>query len=656
MTGTKPTEIVKQFIRAYPSDPEYLRTLSDIEQLEKIPQHQRFICNSPNEALSLTAKILGSSTAVTFLTTGSLADKPQRWTYSQYQEEVIAAANLFHSLGLQAGQSVAFLLPNTPEMLFGLWAAQAVGIAAPINYLLRPEQIAEIAREADAHIIVTLGRDHPDGGDLLDKALKAMRRVSSIQHIITVGATDLEYQDGCTDWNQGISQQRRDGFIFDRLLEGTEVASYFHTGGTTGIPKLAQQTHRAEVINVCQMLLTGHGQVRVDAPEGASSTNLCGLPLFHVNAPFVSALSSIMSGGELILAGPQGFRSKQLIKDFWGLIERYKVTNFFAVPTVYGALMDQNSKDHDISSLISGSCGAAPIPVSLLRDFYARSGATILEGYGMTETNCSAASQYSNAEHHVGSVGMRIPYHQIRTVILDGQQKVVRDCAINEIGVLLHNGPNVIPGYKQESANKDIWPESGWLNSGDMGRIDAQGNLWITGRAKDLIIRGGHNIDPSITEDALTCHPEVEMAAAVGKPDGYAGELPVAYVKLYAGATVTAPELIKFSRERAVERAGAAVDVFIVDELPKTAVGKIFKPSLRKDAIARAYVEIAAAAWPEGQITAEVIDDKSYGLKVILTAVSIIPAQTASSRADSGHIRQAMAPGLNALAYVWELN
>ena len=123
MAGTKPTEIVKQFIQDYPSDPEYLCTPSDIEQFEKIPQAKRFLCSSPNEALSLTAKILGSSTAVTFLATGSLADKPQRWTYSQYQEEVIAAANLFHTLGLQAGQSVAFLLPNTPEMLFGLWAA-----------------------------------------------------------------------------------------------------------------------------------------------------------------------------------------------------------------------------------------------------------------------------------------------------------------------------------------------------------------------------------------------------------------------------------------------------------------------------------------------------------------------------------------------------
>ena len=146
------------------------------------------------------------------------------------------------------------------------------------------------------------------------------------------------------------------------------------------------------------------------------------------------------------------------------------------------------------------------------------------------------------------------------------------------------------------------------------------------------------------------------MAAAVGKPDGYAGELPVAYVKLYAGATVTAPELIKFSRERAVERAGAAVDVFIVDELPKTAVGKIFKPSLRRDAIARAYVEIAAAAWPEGQITAEVVDDKAHGLKVMLTVISDIPSQTVGSHADSEQIRQAVERDLNTLAYVWELN
>jgi fatty-acyl-CoA synthase len=655
MRATNEKELVKIFIRQFPSDPEYLRTISDIEKFEKIPQEQRFTCNSPNEALSITAKHLPDNSAITFLPSGSLSDKPHRWTYAEYQQEVTAAANLFHSLGLQADDSVVFLLPTMPEMLFGLWAAQAVGIAAPINPFLTPEQMAGIAKEADARIIVTLGQLHPENTDLLEKAQEVKRRVPSIQHIITIGDNGLQHKEEYVDWHKEVSKQPRDRLLFDRLLLGSEIAAYFHTGGTTGTPKLAQHTHRAEVINVCQMLLTVQGQAKNDAADSSHpvkdssySVNLCGLPLFHVNAPLVSALCSVLSGGELILVGTQGYRSKQFIHDFWEVVERFKVTSFFAVPTVYAGLLEQTPKDHDLSSLTHGSCGAAPMPVSLLRDFHARTGAIILEGYGMTETSCSAASQYINAERHAGSVGMRLAYHQMRAVIIDEQQKVVRDCEVNEIGLLLHSGPNVIPAYKQAFANNGAWPQPGWLNSGDMGRVDEQGNLWITGRAKDLIIRGGHNIDPSVTEDSLARHPEVAVAAAVGMPDAYAGELPVAYVTLYAGATVTAQELVAYSREYALERAGAAVQVFILDELPQTPVGKIFKPALRNNTIARAYTDVAVAAWQDSQITAEIVDDKAHGLKVLLHI---------SSKADVDSTRslQAVEQGLNKLAYAWEL-
>ena len=655
MRATNEKELVEIFIKKFPSDPESLRTISDIEKFEKIPQEQRFTCNSPNEALSITAKHLPDNSAITFLPSGSLSDEPHRWTYAEYQQEVIAAANLFYSLDLQVDDSVVFLLPTMPEMLFGLWAAQAVGIAAPINPFLTPEQMAGIAKEADARIIVTLGQLHPDNTDLLEKAQEVKRRVPSIQHIITIGDNGLQNKEEYVDWHKEIAKQPHDRSLFERVLLGSEIAAYFHTGGTTGTPKLAQHTHRAEVVNVCQMLLTVQGQVKNDALDSSSivedssySVNLCGLPLFHVNAPLVSALSSVLSGGELILVGTQGYRSKQFIHDFWEVIERFKVTSFFAVPTVYAALLEQTPKDHDLSSLTHGSCGAAPMPVSLLRDFHARTGAIIMEGYGMTETSCSAASQYIDAERHVGSVGMRLPYLQMRTVIIDEQQKLVRDCEVDEIGLLLHSGPNVILAYKQAFANDGAWPEPGWLNSGDMGRVDEQGNIWITGRAKDLIIRGGHNIDPSVTEDSLARHPEVAVAAAVGMPDAYAGELPVAYVTLYAGATVTPQELVTYSRENALERAGAAVQVFILDELPQTAVGKIFKPALRNQAIARAYTDVAAAAWQDSQITAEVVDDKAHGLKVLLRISS-------KADVDSTQSLQAVDQALNKLAYVWEL-
>jgi fatty-acyl-CoA synthase len=643
------------FIQTFPSDPDTLSTLNDIQTLELIPEEERFPCNSPNEALATVAHHHGDDIALTFLPTGSLADTPQCWTYTQYREEVIAAANVFHSLGLQPDESVIFLLPSIPEMLFGIWGAQAVGIAAPINLFLEPQQISDIAREANARILVTMGSSDPAGEDFLNKALLVQKNTPSIKHIIAVGKACMPIDRSVINWQEALAALPRDHFIVEREINGSEVAAYFHTGGTTGTPKLAQHTHRAEVVNVCQMALTAKKQDQESIPQ--RNVIVSGLPLFHVNAVLVSALTAIMGGGHLILAGPEGFREKQLIKDFWGIVDRYKVSYFAGVPTVYAALLAQDSGPFDISSLVCCGCGAAPMPVSMLREFRHRTGADIMEGYGMTETTVCATTHYYYGARNIGSIGMRLPYHQIRTVILDANGGVVRDCNIDEIGIILHSGPNVILRYKQDVANSGAWPEPGWLNSGDMGRVDAEGYVWLTGRAKDLIIRGGHNIDPLITEDALTLHPDVAMAAAVGKPDAYAGELPIAYVQLCLGATVTASELVAFARKHAGERAAAPTEVIILDKLPATAVGKTFKPDLRKDAIARAYREAAREAWPEGHLSVQVVDDNVHGLKVIIEGKLVQSAEPDSAGTNDAEIvHRAIACKVDQLAFSWKLN
>ncbi len=573
----------QHFIRSFPSDPDRLRTLADIEAVEQVPAGERFPCVSPIDALETIAGIQPNDIALTWLPNGVAGDTPLHWTYRQYHQEVAAAADHFRTLGLQPDEAVIFLLPNLPEMLFGIWAAEAVGIAAPINPFLQPEQIAGIAREANARILVTLAPGDAEGDEFFRKASDVAEMLDLV--VVAVGSGGELPSPGIVPWKQPESDKPLERIAGERTFSGDEIAAYFHTGGTTGTPKLAQHTHRMQVVNVCQMAMTGPVD---EGGEAVHPVTLCGLPLFHVNAVFVSALSSIMSGGELVLAGRHGFRNKALIRDFWPLVERYRVTFFAGVPTVYAALLEQSSEGYDVSSLSHCGCGAAPMPVSMLRAFHERTGADIMEGYGMTETVTCATAHYYHGPRHVGAIGMRLPYQQMRTVVLDGP-KVLRDCDVNEIGVLLLKGPNVIPAYKQAFANEGAWPEPDWLNTGDMGRIDADGYVWLTGRAKDLIIRGGHNIDPLITEDSLTAHPDVEMAAAVGMPDVYAGELPVAYVQLRPGSTVTAEQLKGFAREHAAERAGAPVEVFIWEELPKTAVGKTFKPPLRKDAIARAY-------------------------------------------------------------------
>jgi fatty-acyl-CoA synthase len=173
--------------------------------------------------------------------------------------------------------------------------------------------------------------------------------------------------------------------------------------------------------------------------------------------------------------------------------------------------------------------------------------------------------------------------------MVDDRGQIVRDAKTDEIGVIVMKGTCVMPGYVQTQHNASAFAGQGWFNSGDLGRIDADGYIWLTGRAKDLIIRSGHNIDPSMIEEVLHEHPAVELAAAVGRPDSYTGEMPIAYVQLKPNMVATPEELKEFARARIAERAANPADIHLLDLIPLTSVGKIFKPALRQDAIERVF-------------------------------------------------------------------
>jgi len=268
------------------------------------------------------------------------------------------------------------------------------------------------------------------------------------------------------------------------------------------------------------------------------------------------------------------------------------------------------------------------MPIEVFNEFERRTGITILEGYGLTEGTTASCINPRDGERRVGSIGIRFPYQDMKTVKLSADGTYERDCAVDEVGAICISGPNVFPGYRQERYNEGIWVEDGWLNTGDLGRQDADGYFWLTGRAKDLIIRGGHNIDPALIEEALHRHPAVALAAAVGMPDAYAGELPVAYVELKPGAEADAGELRTFAKETVAERPAAPAEVFVVDSMPVTAVGKIFKPALRHDAVRRVY-EAALAPLCEGDVTVavEVGPDDRFGTLARVTFTGV-PAKS----------------------------
>jgi fatty-acyl-CoA synthase len=225
--------------------------------------------------------------------------------------------------------------------------------------------------------------------------------------------------------------------------------------------------------------------------------------------------------------------------------------------------------------------------VELFNRFEEQTGVKILEGYGLTEGTCASSGNPMHGERKVGSIGLRLPYQDMNVFIVDDEGGFVLEAETDEIGSICISGPNVFKGYLEDIHNKGIWPKEGWLNTGDLGRKDKDSFFWLTGRKKELIIRGGHNIDPASIEDPLYSLPGVQLAAAVGRPDAHAGEVPVAYIQIQKGSGLTEEEILDFCKKEIGERAAIPKEVIIIDEMPLTPIGKIFKPDLVRDAIRR---------------------------------------------------------------------
>jgi fatty-acyl-CoA synthase len=249
--------------------------------------------------------------------------------------------------------------------------------------------------------------------------------------------------------------------------------------------------------------------------------------------------------------------------------------------------------DSNIGSLRAATCGTAPLSMAVAEAFKALTHAVIIEGYGLTEGTALSAGNPRHGETRTGSIGFSMAYQQMKAVKV-ADRRIVRDCEPGEPGIIVVRGPNVFGGYLDPAQNEGIWFEGNWFNTGDLGYADDDGYFWLTGRAKDLIIRGGNNIDPRMIEEALYRHPEVFDAAAIGIPDSHAGELPVAYVSLQPGSTYPIGRLKHYAYETIPERAAVPKQFYLVDAIPKTAVGKIQKNALRGDAIGRAQRQMLA--------------------------------------------------------------
>lgn len=564
--------------------PNAIRSLADIEAIERQPYEAAVEPRHILDLFRLSAERHGNRTALIYLSTPDPDGPARHYSYRDLLDSIRRAANLFCAAGIAEDEAVAILLPNIPEAHFALWGAEIAARACPINYLLAPDHIAELLDRAKARVLVALGPD-PEL-DIWSKVPAVLAKAKGIRAVFHVGERPPAGV-ASRDFAAALAEQPGDRLAFARTLTRDTVAAYFHTGGTTGAPKLAQHTHGNQVHSSWSAGLFYE--------MTADDTGINGFPLFHVAGAFVYGTSLFMRGSCMILPTRLGFRNTAFIANYWRTVEKFRVTTLVAVPTIMATILNAPRGGADIASVRTLFTGGTPLPTELAAEFERVMGVPVRSTFGMTESAGTVAIEPVKAPRVANSVGWRLPYSMVKAVKLaaDGES-FERDCAPGETGILVLRGPHVGPGYTDPRRNKGMFRADGWLISGDLGHVDAAGRIFITGRAKDLIIRGGHNIDPAMIEELAAEHPALQIAAAVGEPDAYAGELPLLFAVPKPGAKPEERDVLDYLAARIHERPALPKRVVFLDAMPVTAVGKIYKPALRRLATERRIAEVLA--------------------------------------------------------------
>jgi fatty-acyl-CoA synthase len=611
---------------------------TDLAAIEAVPLAARGLPESTYALLARAATRWPERTAVSVLPAAAHWREPLRRTFAELLADVHRYANLLHRLGVRRGDAVALMAPNCAELITATLAAQLAGIAAPLNGALNRGHLAELLQRSGARVLVTAGPELAPttwqtaldlaGEGILDAIL--VLRPTAADSPAPLPAVDRVRVGYLGELAAGM-----DPADFAGDLPGSaDLAGFFHTGGTTGAPKLAAHTHANEVADA--WMVAARPLFKSD------SAVLAALPLFHVNALVVTLLAPLFKGQQVVWAGPLGYRDPALFGEFWKIVEHYRIAMMSAVPTVYAVLARQ-PLDADISTLRFAVVGASPLPAAVRSAFRARTGVSLTEGYGLTEATCASALSFPGAPRP-GAVGQRLPHQRMKAVRVTGDGSW-EDLPAGQTGVLAIGGPTVFPGYVVGRGDHGHVLDGmgklvdGWLDTGDLASVDDNGFVRLAGRAKDLIIRGGHNIDPAIVEDALLAHPQVTAAAAVGRPDVHSGEVPVAYVTLTAHAAVTGQELRDWAAERVAEPAAAPKEVVVMDALPVTDVGKPYKLPLRADATRQALTSALDEIDPVPAVHATVEDG------------SVVATIEVRSPADE----RAVKPVLDRYAVAWKV-
>ena len=514
-------------------------------------------------------------------------------TYRELDDLVDRFAAGLRKLDVRPGDRVGLLVPNAPPYVIGFFGIQRVGgIVVQTNPLYTPRELANLYSDAGASVVVCL--------DLFLANVLRAKPSTPIRHVIVADLKDFlpaplamlypirrrSDLKKASHWPLEIPKEpwiHRFREMLDRrgergrepqAVDPEDVAVLQYTGGTTGTPKGAMLTHRSLVANAFQCASwvpnTVPGQER----------SLVAIPLFHIYGLMVGLMVSVRLAATMSLV-PDPRDLKRLFK----VIDRERPTLFPAVPTLYVALLGHPGlRKVNMRGIRACLSGAAPLPVEVRRRWEALTGGRLVEGYGLTEASTVVtANPLTKGGLVKEGVGIPFPDTDVRIVDLETG---TRDLPLGEAGELLVRGPQLMKGYWNQPEETAAALRDGWLHTGDVATMDADGYLYIVERKKDLIIASGFNVYPREVEEVLYMHPAVSEAAVVGVPDPYRGETVKAFVVLRPGASATDQEIIAFCRERlAAFKVPRRVE-FRTD-LPKSQIGKILRRSLRDEERAR---------------------------------------------------------------------
>ena len=483
----------------------------------------------------------------------ALAFEGRRWTNVDQHRAACRAAHALRRLGAEPGDRVVVMLPNCPEVMQSYGGIlRAGGVIVPVIFLLGEAEVAHILADSEAKVVIT-------SSDMVWKVEKQMGVLPSLRHVLLV---DGGGQGGLRSFAEEIN---RESDRFDAVPRGeSDLAVILYTSGTTGTPKGVALSHA----NLESNARSAARLSELDRERWGVGV----LPLSHSYGLTVMNAGHILGTRAALL---RWFNPEEVLRT----IQEFRAESMSGVPTMFVYLLHYpDASRYDTSTMRVWGSGAAPLPVEVVEPFERRFGGKLLEGYGLTEASPVVSAHRLSGVRKLGSVGQPIP--GVTVSIRDDEDRAV---PADELGEVCVRGPNVMVGYYRNPEETAKTIRGGWLRTGDMGRLDADGFLYIVERKKDLIIRGGFNIYPRDVEEALYAFPAVAEAAVIGRPDTLMGEEVVGFVVLKAGQTVTADEVLSFCQSR-LARYKCPKEIRFVDALPKSPVGKILRKELRGQA------------------------------------------------------------------------